>query len=700
MAQALAGLVVGAILIAIAASSCVFHSEISAIAVEMFPDSNYELSKDHRDMRQLSDGHTAQFPIWSDKQSVTWEDKNIAAIRFKLTNVTGKGDIRINLHSALAEYADMRLPRRVDVYLSEDNISYFWAGVIEVDKNRHFDRTSVWLSGELHGTGHYAIVVVHADGRFISVDEITYTESSAIMPRVSAGTQATNCSNIQSCLEDSRYRLKSALRRGIAPVSGVSQTPQNYHKNLYIAEKEPWGDLSKNLEVRGLADLYGLANERETKCYELRHLGGGSANYSFRVVGESGDHAVRLSYLKPVIAADGQQVYDIIAPLPGVVKLDDHPYYVWIDVDFTTLHDGDSISINILDAENRVVSQLKYQANIYQPRTIKPPINAVNWAYANDPVVWRDDQTVLNDLVAHGVNVHVIPWQLIPGLALDGRIDEEQAARFNELLELYSDQGKVLLYMGWSGPRRPNLVGKNRDKNTVERFHDWLRWVDLTLKNAGYAHDQWALYPIDEVRDDLFPVLLELAQIVKVHDKEIEIYANPTSGKASTPSVHYLDKLGDLIDIWQPQFNYAVGEGRSFFSEESGRKFWIYKNPPSPPKSSSPWYDYRLMMWQSYGVGAHGVGFWAYNDVSGRSNWDDFDGTRPDWSVVYERKDGSAYSSRRWEAFREGVEDFRLLQYAGVAKTQLPDLAGSRQEEVLQFRERLLKSLILDAGQH
>jgi hypothetical protein len=41
--------------------------------------------------------------------------------------------------------------------------------------------------------------------------------------------------------------------------------------------------------------------------------------------------------------------------------------------------------------------------------------------------------------------------------------------------------------------------------------------------------------------------------------------------------------------------------------------------------------------------------------------WDDFDGKYPDFSVIYEGPNNSIISSRRWEAWRMGIEDYELL---------------------------------------
>ena len=76
-------------------------------------------------------------------------------------------------------------------------------------------------------------------------------------------------------------------------------------------------------------------------------------------------------------------------------------------------------------------------------------------------------------------------------------------------------------------------------------------------------------------------------------------------------------------------------------------------------------HDYRLLPWWAWIYGADGIGFWSYSSTEGSSAWNDVDGRQPDWAVVYEalapEKDNRPVSSRRWEAFREGLEDYYLL---------------------------------------
>ena len=71
-------------------------------------------------------------------------------------------------------------------------------------------------------------------------------------------------------------------------------------------------------------------------------------------------------------------------------------------------------------------------------------------------------------------------------------------------------------------------------------------------------------------------------------------------------------------------------------------------------------------------MGITGVGVWNYADT-GRgtftSAWTDLDGTREDFAMVYDAATAPAgvsrreaqIPSRRWEAFRDGLEDYAYL---------------------------------------
>jgi hypothetical protein len=79
-----------------------------------------------------------------------------------------------------------------------------------------------------------------------------------------------------------------------------------------------------------------------------------------------------------------------------------------------------------------------------------------------------------------------------------------------------------------------------------------------------------------------------------------------------------------------------------------------------------------MMPWKAFLLGFKGAGFWAYADIGGGQDpgtaWDDFDGNNPDYAVIYEGEGNTVLSSRRWDAWRVGVEDYELLTMYAKAK--------------------------------
>jgi hypothetical protein len=76
--------------------------------------------------------------------------------------------------------------------------------------------------------------------------------------------------------------------------------------------------------------------------------------------------------------------------------------------------------------------------------------------------------------------------------------------------------------------------------------------------------------------------------------------------------------------------------------------------------------------WKAYHRGYEGVGFWSFNDSGTTSVWDDYDWVTDDYSVVYEGTN-KPVTSVRWEAWRQGIQDYRLLDWVKELATTCPD---------------------------
>ena len=110
-----------------------------------------------------------------------------------------------------------------------------------------------------------------------------------------------------------------------------------------------------------------------------------------------------------------------------------------------------------------------------------------------------------------------------------------------------------------------------------------------------------------------------------------------------------------------------AGEKLLGLYKSTGKPVWTYTCSINM-KSLDPLDYYRLKPWRAWKLGLNGVCYWAYNSWRG-DPWNDFDGEIGDCGAVYNGPLGPV-TSRRWEAWREGLEDYlylHLLKSAAAA---------------------------------
>ena len=175
-------------------------------------------------------------------------------------------------------------------------------------------------------------------------------------------------------------------------------------------------------------------------------------------------------------------------------------------------------------------------------------------------------------------------------------------------------------------------------------------------------------------------------------------------------------KLQDDIDIWSlHSLVFSPGDNTGwpkkfskedkkaalsgFFAEEqrAGKPVWAFQIKGRAKTAEDVSAHYRRWAWQVWDAGLTGMGMWSYNDIRGKSGWTDEDGG--DNAVIYELRDAPAdiprqpfepiLPSRRWQAWRAGVQDYFLLQQ--VRKSR-PDLYPQL--------KKLAKDILQDSSNH
>jgi hypothetical protein len=640
--------------------------------VELNPKPNYSLTTDAQDFNQLTDTSIARYPIWVHKESVGWSAKTPVLIKVKLKINEQKGLFVARFHTSKRWAAGVDIPRLIDVYEEVSSNSYRHVSSVTFDSRKYADTKNHWLDVEFNRQYEILVFVVHANRNFIMLDEIElqYT-GDAIKNKENQKVEL----NEKNLVRDSRDRLKKMLHN---PVANIRSGLASYASGLSYQVVNPWLRIdNKSIVHKTSVQIQGYQGEKESALIRIIN----KTRKSIRLKPVASDMAdVALSYrvLDKVLVSDGSVVYDPLTEVPSVgieVKANSMSY-LWVTADLSNIPLGKSKNSLVLRAEDRVSAlTVPFDFDVVRQLDARGKgLNAVVWGYVSDKPVWSNPKLNIEDLEDHGVNVHVLPPADLPQFSSGSRKYKNQ--RFIDRLDLYRGKGKLLLYMAWD-----RKVGENQKQEHLKSdLLNWLKIVVKLLDENGFDRDDWALYPIDEPIGEKIEQLIQVASWIKAVDKNINVYANPIKTQSKRITISDIDRLIQVVDIMQPDYAFANSMLADYISQKKQVEWWIYENPTPPSKAASPLH-YMGLSWKALSLGANGVGVWSYSDTAGSSAWDDFDGVRPDWSMVYEGENGP-HSSRRWEAFREGIEDFLLINSVKSERKNAKSECSSKSSDI------------------
>ncbi len=285
-------------------------------------------------------------------------------------------------------------------------------------------------------------------------------------------------------------------------------------------------------------------------------------------------------------------------------------------------------------------------------------LNTINWGNLNFKPIKDHKTEAVKDLLNHHINVIDIPPRYIP---MTETPSVKELAELDDYLTLHAGVKKALFFLNFSNEKI--LTNDGKYSFMSDEWKEWFKKLYTILMNsavkAGFQKDQVYIYSYDEIKENDLNNFIEFSTWAHKEIEEIKLYGTLDS-KESLLALPYLD----IAQVLNHDNLYAD-------AIKSKKEIWLYGTSVNT-KSLSPYTYYRLMSWKAFALGFTGAGFWNYADTgSGEyagSAWDDFDGRRPDFSVIYEGNNGDIISSRRWEAWRMGVEDYELLRMYSKAK--------------------------------
>ncbi len=409
----------------------------------------------------------------------------------------------------------------------------------------------------------------------------------------------------------------------------------------------------------------------------------------FRLVEGIGSDVTFAGFRPRLLVADwqalrgGRVVADPLIPLNRAGRLDVPPgesRQVWLTLPARDLPPGDyeatleirplaQAKLKAAPAGKRVALRLRIA-----PLRLKasPEFAVYNWDYARNADYVRD-------LFEHKVNFFLVSTGM-PHPEFDaqgrakGRIDYSRYDRLLRVKMRYARRagGRILFAYGvirdfhFGVAKRRGWAFRSAawDRAFRYTYTHWLRH----LHALGLRYDDFCVQVWDEATGANIRYVVEGGKLLREIDPDVRLVMD---GAQSLAEVKRIDPY---IDVWIPHLTMLLRR------DPDGKLLAYYKRTGEPVytytcstrmKALSPYSYHRLKPWQAARLGLDGVFYWAYNSWRG-DPWNDFDGPIADCGVIYPPAWGKPITSRRWEASREGVEDWQLLRLV----KRLADAAG------------------------
>ncbi|HQP97733.1 MAG TPA: PQQ-binding-like beta-propeller repeat protein [bacterium] len=322
---------------------------------------------------------------------------------------------------------------------------------------------------------------------------------------------------------------------------------------------------------------------------------------------------------------------------------------LWFSVDTSRLQPGSrNVRVKLRTVEvEPVEAEAELHITVWKtPLPQERTFSLCHWSGTDQP------EGALEDQIAHGVNVFVVgvpaKGQFDPEGNLVGEIDY---LSHDAVMTRHTPHGIVLFH------RLAQLEGPAPEFSPVwqKAYNAFIhKWV-AHLKEMGIGYDRFAFYPIDEpgLNDGRgVEIFMQWAVATQEADPEVRMYANPV------PQITWndLQRMAPYVDIWCPYHLSWFPEDKLAFIRKTETIQWTYACADNA-KHLSPLAYYRARAWQVRHFGFTGMGFYTYY-LPGVNPWL-IPSIGFDYQMVYSGE--SVVISKRWEAVRDGVEDFEML---------------------------------------
>lgn len=521
------------------------------------------------------------------------------------------------------------------------------------------------------------------------------TKLEALRPRVSGAMPISEADRVgyRKQLAELMAEAKAVLQ-----LASIAEEAAAAGSTLKICAANPWSSFGHLDELAerwaASSDLSVFMFGGETECAALNVFNLSSQPRTFRV--ELGALA---QGEKTVPARDAVTVFEVLdvptercdmeadalSPL-GVASVLQVTAWsgrqLWLNVNSRSLPAGDwkgSVRLRSLDVAP-VETSATLTVTVAAARIPdKQALHNCGWGYVHSSMLKDYPAEALADQVAHGTDVFV--GTFFPQARFDAEgnlVGEIDYREHDAYVKQHASHG-IILFCGYQGALQgPAAAGSE----AYRKAHvQWLRaWVKH-LAELGVGYDGFALYPVDEpgLSNGLVDAYLRMAKLAREADPQIKMYTDPVGGITEDE----LRTMLPYVDIWCPNRAGLVLDEKQAAKldiiKSSGKAVWIYECDDNA-KHQSPLGYYRGQAWLAWRHRMTGIGFWSYC-TSQDDPWF-VPRLRYDYLLVY--PGNGVVSSKRWEAVRDGIEDYAMLALlrqkleANNASAKADDVAAAK----------------------
>ncbi len=174
------------------------------------------------------------------------------------------------------------------------------------------------------------------------------------------------------------------------------------------------------------------------------------------------------------------------------------------------------------------------------------------------------------------------------------------------------------------------------------------------LAEKGVSRKQFAWYWSDEPGGERWEKYDHPAsKLLKKIDPEMLVWADPNS----SVSARQLQASLPFVDLYCPAVGTLNSRAVLDVCHRTRQKSWQYVC--ASEKNQDPFAYYRWMSWKAWKNGLGGIGMWVYVDPNAQTFSDYTRGVS--YAMIYKGEKG-VISSKRWDAWRQGIADFEYLR--------------------------------------